>query len=75
MIFNWYRELINKLPWYIAKPLGKCYACLTGQVLLWYYVFTVRPFNVVDMLFYPSLGIFLSYVYDKLMEWLLQSVR
>jgi len=72
MVFHWYRNLIDKLPWYLSYPLGKCYTCLTGQVLLWYYVIEVRPFKVIDMLFFPAAGIFLSYCYDKLMEWLLE---
>lgn len=72
MIFTFYQKLLDKLPGWIAKPLGKCYACMTGQVLLWYYIIEVRPFNIIDMLFYPAAGIFLSYCYDKLMEWLLE---
>jgi len=72
MVFHFYRTIIDRLPWYLSYPLGKCYTCLTGQVLLWYYVIEVRPFKVIDMLFFPAAGIFLSYCYDKLMEWLLE---
>lgn len=72
MIFYWYRKLIRKLPWYLYKPLGGCYACLTGEVLFWYYIIKIRPINVIDLLFYTSVGIALSYVYDKTMEWLLE---
>lgn len=72
MIFEFYQKWLKGLPYYIANPLGRCYSCLTGQACLWYYIITVRPFNVVDMLFYPALGIFLTYLYDKLMDYLLE---
>lgn len=31
-----YHRLIEKLPWYIHKPLGGCAKCFGGQIALWY---------------------------------------
>jgi len=39
MIFGKWYDLLNKLPDWIAKPLGKCEYCLSGQLALWYYLF------------------------------------
>lgn len=69
-IFSWYQKLINPLPWYIREPIGGCAQCFTGQVCLWYYVLTVRPFAFVDFLFYPAAGIFLSLIYNRIYKWL-----
>ena len=69
-ILSWYGKLIDRLPWYISRPLGGCYMCLTGQVCVWYYVITVRPFHVMDFMFFVSFGILCSMCYNKLYCWL-----
>jgi len=68
-IFYWYQSLICKLPWYLCKPLGGCYMCFTGQVCLWYFIFT-KPFNIIELLFFVSAGILASMIYNKLYLWL-----
>lgn len=35
MIFEWYYNLISKLPLWISKPLGTCDLCFAGQVSMW----------------------------------------
>lgn len=67
-IFQFYGRMIKKLPWWLRNPLGGCFTCLTGEVLLWYYIFT-QPFNIIEMLFWPSAGIMISYVLDKIYRW------
>jgi len=67
-IFQFYGRLIKRLPWYLYNPLGGCFMCLTGEVLLWYYIIT-QPFNIIEMLFYPSCGIMLTLIYDKIYNW------
>src|SRR4030043_1346761 len=62
-IFAWYQKLIESLPDWIGKPLGKCYICLTGQVCLWYFLFTVKDYSLVEHSFFIAAGIFLSMVY------------
>jgi hypothetical protein len=66
MIFAWYARLLNKLPDWLAFPLGACHKCLTGQVLLWYFLFKGTP--IVEHLFLISSGIFISSILNKLWE-------
>ena len=69
-ILSFYGRLIDKLPWWLSRPLGGCYMCLTGQACLWYYVINVRPFYVIDFMFFVSFGILCSMGYNKLYCWL-----
>jgi len=62
---SWYGRLIKRLPWYLCKPLGGCYKCFTGEVFLWYYVFT-KHFNIIDLLFFVSAGIFCAMIYHRI---------
>ena len=39
-LFTWYGDLIERLPWYLCKPLGGCYRCFVGQLCLWFYLLT-----------------------------------
>lgn len=68
---TWYCKLIERLPWYLCKPLGGCYMCFTGQVCLWYYLITRwRAYNPVDHLFFVFAGILIAMVYHKIYCWL-----
>ena len=69
-IFNWYQRLIGGLPEWLRKPLGGCVRCFTGQSLFWYYlIIHFKDYNIINHLFYPSLGILLAtilnYFYEK----------
>ena len=64
-ILSWYDKLIGKLPDYLYKPLGGCYMCFTGEVFLWYFIFT-KPFDFFELAFFVSAGILSSMVYHKL---------
>lgn len=68
-LFTWYRVLIQKLPWWLARPLGMCYMCVTGQACLWYFIAT-RRFDFIELAFFVSAGIGLSMVYNKIYCWL-----
>ena len=46
MIFGWWFKLLDRLPDWLAKPLGKCEYCLAGQLALWYYL--IKYFNDYD---------------------------
>lgn len=35
MIFGWYYRILEKLPTWLAKPIGLCDICLSGQLALW----------------------------------------
>jgi hypothetical protein len=66
---SWYGKLIDRLPWYLRKPIGGCYKCLTGEVFLWYFIFT-KPFNIIELGFFISAGIFSAMIYNKIYCWL-----
>lgn len=65
MIFHWYQVLIKKLPSYLAMPLGSCYKCFTGQVCFWYFIF-MKHFDIVELLFFVSAGIFIAMIYQRI---------
>lgn len=69
MPFHWYKKLICKLPWYLCKPLGGCYMCLTGEVCLWYLVFSGQ-FHWLETPFLVCIGIISSMIYNKIYCWL-----
>lgn len=67
MIFGWYGKLLDKLPSWIAKPLGKCEYCLAGQMALWYYIYLhYADYNAVNHIFYISISIFVVEVINNL---------
>lgn len=63
MIFSPYQKLISKLPDWLNKPLGSCCYCFCGQASLWYFIIT-KPFDIIELLFFISLSIFLTKIYD-----------
>ncbi len=63
--FTWYGKLIERLPWWLYKPLGGCYRCFVGQICLWYFIFT-KPFQLVEFGFFISAGILSAMVYNKI---------
>jgi hypothetical protein len=69
MIFNWYQRLIKPLPWYLSRPLGGCYKCLTGEICFWYLILTMQFIDykdIIELLFLTSFGIMVSVVYNKI---------
>ena len=68
-ILNWYQGLIERLPEWLYRPLGGCYICFTGQVMLWYFIFT-KPFDIIELGFFISAGILSAMVYNKIYCWL-----
>jgi len=69
MLFAYYGALLDFLPDYLSWPLGKCYQCFTGQVCLWYYLFT-KEFHLVELLFFVSAGIFFAMVFNRVYTYL-----
>jgi len=63
-LLSWYGKLLNKLPWYLCKPLGGCYRCFVGQVCLWYLV--VKGESILEILFLTSFGIMISMIYNQI---------
>jgi hypothetical protein len=64
-LFSWYGKLIERLPWYLYKPLGGCYRCFVGQFCLWYFII-VKPFHLIELGFFISAGIFSAMIYHKI---------
>jgi hypothetical protein len=64
-ILSWYGNLISELPWYLFRPLGGCYKCFVGQLCLWYFLIR-KPFDIIELLFFVSAGIFCSMIYNKI---------
>jgi len=64
-ILNWYYKIIKRFPDWISNPLGGCHMCFTGQVCLWYFMFT-KPFDLTELGFFISAGILSSMVYNKI---------
>ena len=59
MIFSRYWDILNLLPNWLAMPLGKCEYCLSGQLALWYFLYTHwHDYNVFYHIAYISLAIF-----------------
>lgn len=68
-LFTWYGDLIERLPWYLCKPLGGCYRCFVGQLCLWFYLLTrisTGEYDLFEHLFFVSAGIMASMVYNKI---------
>jgi len=72
-LFSWYGALLERLPWWLCKPLGGCYMCFTGQVCLWFYLITRLiwyEYDFLEHLFFVSAGIMFAMVYHKIYCWL-----
>lgn len=72
-LLSWYGKLLNKLPWWLCKPLGGCYRCFVGEVCFWYLLiwkykldFNMPFVNWIDLLFLTSFGIMVSMIYNKI---------
>lgn len=69
MIFYPYQRLISKLPKWIRYPLGGCFVCFTGQVCMWFYLLNyhvrwMNIYSIIDFLWFISIGISASMIYD-----------
>lgn len=72
-VFHFYQKAIKRLPWYLGKPLGRCYVCFVGQTCFWFYLLNriaLNEYCFFEHLFYVFAGIFLSMIYHKLYCWL-----
>lgn len=59
MIFGIWNTILNKMPEWLAKPLGKCEYCLAGQLAFWYYlIYFFNEYDFVNHILYTSLSIF-----------------
>ena len=60
MIFGWWYKILNKLPEWLAKPLGKCEYCLSGQMAFWFYLYEYwNDYDFFQHILLISLSIFI----------------
>ena len=65
MLFYWYRNLLDRIPDWLAHPLGKCDMCLSGQLAFWVF-FLVGVYHPVRHVFFISIAIFLVGLWEFL---------
>ena len=77
-LLSWYGKLLNKLPWWLYKPLGGCYRCLVGEVCFWYLIIKgetiqigfwyliIKKETIIEILFLTSFGIMISMIFNKI---------
>ena len=63
-----YYLLLTRLPEWVAKPLGLCEYCLSGQIALWYYILTYKL--SISIVAYVSGAILMTNIFNKLNLWL-----
>lgn len=66
MLFEWYYNLIKRLPHWLFNPMGGCVYCFGGQVALWYYVFTFNTYSIITHIISITLSIFFIHIITKL---------
>lgn len=64
MIFSFWGNLLERLhqagnDW-LAKPLGWCSICFSGQLALWHYIFRAKQYAVDEAVFFVSGAIFFT---------------
>ena len=68
-IFAFYSRLLERMPEWLASPLGGCPKCMAGQIALWGYFF-MPGYDFVEHVFFVVLSIFfaeiITLIYGKL---------
>lgn len=69
MIFGWAYKYLEKLPKWLAKPLGLCEYCLAGQLAFWSYLwYNFTSYDLVLHVVTTSLSIFTVEVINVIMN-------
>lgn len=66
MILDFYARWLDKLPDWLAYPLGGCVFCFAGQLALWVYLFCF--WNVYNLFYHVAficLSIFWTLIHNK----------
>lgn len=71
-IFEFYGNLLDRLPGWIGQPLGLCAYCFGGQISLWYFIYRIffipERYDVFVHLSFIAVTIFfihlILYVYE-----------
>ncbi len=65
---HWYYKFLERLPLWLAFPLGKCIVCFAGQIALWIYVFHCKSFSfdvLIEGIRFVSYTIAFTYAQSK----------
>jgi len=68
MIFFKWNKVLDRLPLWLHKPLGRCEYCLAGQLALWYYLIHEcldGTYNVIMHIAFISIAIFTVRIINK----------
>jgi hypothetical protein len=67
MIFAKWQVVLDKLPEWLAKPLGGCEFCFTGQVALWYYLYQYHStYGLIEHIAFICGSIFVVRLINKI---------
>jgi hypothetical protein len=67
MVFSRWWWVLNRIPYWLANPLGACEYCLAGQIALWYFIY-MHPYNICYHIAYCSMAILTVKTLNKLMD-------
>jgi len=59
-ILGFYGRFLERLPGWVAMPLGLCAKCFAGQLALWSYFFNCSQYNIMQHLFAVIFTIFFT---------------
>lgn len=72
MIFSKWWNVLNKLPNWLAKPLGSCEYCFAGQLALWVYLYQSLlsgSYNLLTHIAFISVAIFTIEIINTLIKY------
>ena len=59
MVLSWFNNVLDRLPEWLSEPLGGCEYCVAGQMALWYYLYKMESYNLVEHILFITLTIFI----------------
>lgn len=66
MILSWYGRLLEKMPDWLANPLGLCSLCFSAQLGLWVYmIYYWGDYNLIEHIFVISYSAIVANRLDK----------
>ena len=66
-ILSFYGKWLDSLDDWIAKPLGACSKCFTGQLAFWSYIF-LFDYNLFYHILFTLSAVTIAFVIDKIIN-------
>ena len=64
ILYGWFK-ILNKLPLWLANPLGMCVYCFAGQLSLWAYIVIFwNGYNLFYHILFITLTIFYTLIFN-----------